>query len=200
MGYYPGGIEFVPRARNPAGLIPALETPDGVMFETAAILLWLADRHGTLAPPVASTERAMFLSWLFYASNTLHITLRQTFYPAQYVGDDAGAATALRQKSRQNLRRSLALFETLAADGHDWFAASAPSVLDFYVATCLRWMAIYPRDDHGWFDPSHWPRLHDMARTLETRASVRAVARAEGLGNTVFSAPRFPTPPEGSPT
>ncbi|BDY15502.1 hypothetical protein Sulfitobl28_14720 [Sulfitobacter pontiacus] len=34
------------RALNPHGLIPALQTPDGPLFETGAILLWLADRHG----------------------------------------------------------------------------------------------------------------------------------------------------------
>ena len=37
-------------ALNPAGKIPVLETEDGPLFETGAILLWLADRHGTLAP------------------------------------------------------------------------------------------------------------------------------------------------------
>ena len=41
------------RALNPAGLIPVLETPQGPVFETAAILLWLADTHGQLAPAPA---------------------------------------------------------------------------------------------------------------------------------------------------
>ena len=34
------------RALNPHGLIPALQTPDGPMFETGAILLWLARGAG----------------------------------------------------------------------------------------------------------------------------------------------------------
>ena len=37
-------------ALNPNGLIPVLETPDGPLFETGAILLWLADTHGGLRP------------------------------------------------------------------------------------------------------------------------------------------------------
>ena len=36
------------RALNPAGLIPVLETPDGPLSETGAILLWLVERHGAL--------------------------------------------------------------------------------------------------------------------------------------------------------
>ena len=38
------------RAVNPTGLIPALETPQGVVFETGAILLWLGEVHGRMAP------------------------------------------------------------------------------------------------------------------------------------------------------
>ena len=38
------------RAMQPLGKIPAMETPDGVMFETAAILLYLSETHGRLAP------------------------------------------------------------------------------------------------------------------------------------------------------
>ena len=45
-------------ARHPLGMVPMLETPDGPMIETAAILLWLADRHGGLAPAPDSPQRA----------------------------------------------------------------------------------------------------------------------------------------------
>ena len=37
-------------ALNPNGLIPVLETPDGPLFETGAILLWLSDTYGGLMP------------------------------------------------------------------------------------------------------------------------------------------------------
>lgn len=33
-------------ARHPLGLVPALETPEGMMFETGACLLYLGERHG----------------------------------------------------------------------------------------------------------------------------------------------------------
>jgi len=53
------------RALHPLGLIPALETPDGPMFETAAILLYLTEQHG-LAPAPGTPDRAAFLTWLFF--------------------------------------------------------------------------------------------------------------------------------------
>ena len=54
--------------RNPKGRIPVLETPDGPIFETGAILLWLADRHGLMAPAPQDTDRADFLKWLLWDS------------------------------------------------------------------------------------------------------------------------------------
>ena len=39
-------------ALNPNGLIPVLETPEGPLFETGAILLWLADTHGSLGQAI----------------------------------------------------------------------------------------------------------------------------------------------------
>src|SRR5262245_12992895 len=54
-------------AMNPNGLIPVLEQGDGlVLYETAAILLHLADTHAGagLAPPLGTPERAHFYKWL----------------------------------------------------------------------------------------------------------------------------------------
>ena len=45
---------------NPAGYVPALITPEGqTLHETAAIVLYLADRHGLrdLAPGIDEAER-----------------------------------------------------------------------------------------------------------------------------------------------
>jgi len=42
-------------ALNPAGVIPVLETAEGALSETAAILLWLIERHGRLGPAPATT-------------------------------------------------------------------------------------------------------------------------------------------------
>ncbi|MRU15863.1 glutathione S-transferase family protein [Roseovarius sp. A21] len=190
------------RALNPNGLIPALETPDGPMFETAAILLWLADRHGALAPADDSPHRARFLSWLFFLSNTLHPALRITFYPDQYIGTDATAQATLRRHVQDTLPRYLDMLETEAAKTHPWFCAQALSALDLYLACLLRWMALYPRPHGGagWFTLSDWPQLHAMATRLDQSKAAIAAIRAEGLGPRPFTDPQLATPPEGSAT
>ena len=185
---------------NPNGLIPVLETPDGPIFETAAILLWLADRHGALAPAPESASRGGFLKWLFFMSNTLHPALRMTFYPETYIGPDTDRQAALRTYMQGELARHLDKLEMLAAGAHDWFAGKAPSALDFYLACALRWMALYPKGETGWFKIGNWPLLHEMAARLEHCQAVAVAINAEGLGPNPFTAPQYANPPEGSAT
>ena len=180
---------------NPMGLIPALETPDGPMFETAAILLWLADKYGLLAPLPGTPDRAPFLSWLFACSNGLHTDLRQLFYPHLYAGADQAGHVA---QTRARISRSLDRLEALAGRGQPWFGAEAPSILDLYVGVMLRWPALYPAEECAWYDLARWPQLQAMATRLEARPSMARAITAEGLGPTPLSAPIYPVPPEGS--
>lgn len=180
-------------ALNPAGLIPVLETPQGAIFETGAILLWLADRHGSLAPAPQAPQRAEMLKWLFYLSNTLHPTLRMLFYPSLYVGGHAADQQKLRSRTRAEILHQLALLDT------HWQPRATPSILDLYLAPMLRWLRLYPQDsDFSWFDLAAFPALHQMTQMLEPRASVAAAQSAEGLGPNPFTAPNAPRPPEGS--
>ena len=179
-------------ALNPNGLIPVLETPDGPMFETGAILLWLADRHGCgLAPAPDHPDRARVLPWLFWIANTLHPALRVLFYPDQHVAGDAGPLVA---RTRERVAAMLDTLEAVALA--PWLGAERSFLLDCYLCPLLRWLAIYPRDGTAWFDLARWPDLLAVARRMETRPE----ALAEGLGATPFTRPRLAIPPEGSAT
>ena len=185
---------------NPHGLIPTLETPDGPIFETGAILLWLADRHEVMAPRPDSPERAAFLKWLFFVSNTLHTGMRMLFYPDQYIGPDTGRQRQLRDHMTSELARHLTNLDTMAASRPNWFGGDQPSVLDFYVACLLRWMVLYPAGGSGWFTLATWPHLQSIAARLEACESVQRAIHAEGLGRAPFTAPQYARPPEGSAT
>lgn len=185
---------------NPNGLIPALETPDGPMFETGAILLWLADRHGVLAPKAGSAERAAFLKWLFFVSNTLHPAIRMTFYPDQYIGGEEPLQARLRLHMQGEIGRHLDKLEWLAGERPAWLAAETVSVLDFYVVCILRWLALYPKGETEWFDIGNWPRLRGLAARLDHCKAALAAVNAEGLGPDPFTAPKYANPPEGSAT
>lgn len=182
------------QALNPNGLIPVLETPYGPMFETAAILLWLADTHDQMVPSAGDSRRGLFLKWLFFLSNTLHADLRILFYPAAYIGSDETAQTALRAGVTARLVKHLTILDT-AASGPDWY----PGVQDIYLAAQLRWMAIYPRDyDRSWFNLAAYPTLQTICTRIESLPATYRLQIAEGLGPKPFTAPQPCNPPEGS--
>ncbi|MBP1805641.1 glutathione S-transferase family protein [Rubellimicrobium aerolatum] len=184
-------------AVNPNGLIPALETPQGPIWETGAILLWLADRHGAdLAPAPDHPDRGAVLAWLFWLSNTLHPALRILFYPETHVAGDPAPLVA---RTRDRIAAMLDILEDGTPRLGPWLGGERSSILDCYLGPMLRWLALYPQGATGWFDLARWPRLLAVARRMDARPETAAASAAEGLGPTPFSAPVLPSPPEGSP-
>lgn len=182
------------RRMNPAGLIPALETPQGPLFETAAILLWLSETHGGMAPPPGAGDRGAFLKWLFFTSNTLHADLRALAYSERYSGAmTPGTETEaiFVRGTERRLLGHLQLLDALAAENRDWFRADTPSLLTYYTCCILRWMRYFPGQDAQWFRLAHFPRLDHIATGMESRPAAIRAAEAEGLGPTLFTAPQF---------
>ena len=177
------------RKLNPAGLIPVLETPEGPISETGAILLWLAEAAPALVPDV---PRGTFLKWLFFIANTPHAEIRQLFYPQLYVGPEGQPGHLDRIEAR--MQRHFTLLNTAVAECPALVAP--PSVLALYVAALLRWSVLYARP--GWFRLDDHPALQAMAARLERRASVAALIEAEGLGPQPFTRPQPCQPPEGA--
>ncbi len=178
-------------AMNPNGLIPTLETPQGVLFETAAILLWLSEREGKLFPAPGSPDRGAGLKWLFWLANELHASERVLFYSerlmsAEHVGE-------LDRSVHVQIRNHLHLLDN-AAPG--WLADD--TILGCYLAPLLRWPVIYGNNP-GWLNLADYPNLLAFARRFEATEASRRCAEAEGLGDKPFSEPEYPNPPEGSP-
>ena len=175
------------RAIAPTGLIPALETPDGTLFETGAILLYLAQTHD--AP-----LRGQGLAWLFFIANTLHADMRLHFYAERYGAD----LPTFRAATQARIAGHLALLDTALRDNPDLFLADGPTILTLYLLGLCRWLQLYPMGGNDWFDFTAFPAIHALARQIEARAAIVRAADAEGLGATPLSAARHATPPEGS--
>lgn len=177
-------------ALNPNGLLPVPETPDGPLFETGAILLWLSDYHGGLAPRFGAAERRAVMTWPLWLSSTLHVALRMLFYPSAFARHDHAALMAATKS------RLLTLLAMLEAADVPWL--DRPSILSCYVAPMLRWMALYPAGETDWFVLPDHPRLAAIVLMMEARPSAPAAMAAEGLGKTPLSAPGHCRPPDGS--
>jgi glutathione S-transferase len=67
---------------NPNGRVPTLLTPEGPIYETAAILVHMAEQNPQcgLIPDISAPERRLFWQWHFY--------LVSTFMPEELIQDD----------------------------------------------------------------------------------------------------------------
>ncbi len=79
-------------ALNPMGKLPILTDGDAVVTESAAIALYLADRHayGRLAPKVDDPKRAAYLRWSFFAPSVIEPGLMAKSSEWTYKDSQAG--------------------------------------------------------------------------------------------------------------
>ncbi len=175
-------------ALNPLRLIPALEGPDGPIFETAAILLFLSDRHGKLAPAPQDPDRGAFLSWLLFTSNTLHPATMFLFYPHRAAGE--AASDAARQVAHAQIVTRLGLINEMIAEKRPrWLSPDEPGVLGYYLGILVRWLSILPPDPFK-VTADRLPALHAVLAAHETRPAALRVAEIDKLGATPFTNPK----------
>lgn len=128
---------------NPNGLIPVLVDGELVLYETAAILLHLADAHPAagLAPALGSAERAHYYKWMVWLSNTVQAHLIHYFYPERLV--DAGnvdGAAQVKLHAEAKVVACLAQIDTLlAGHGGPWLLGASYSAADPLAFMLCRW-------------------------------------------------------------
>lgn len=184
-------------ALNPQGLLPVLVTAgqDAPLFETGAILLHLAERHGRLLPAEARA-RGRLLKWLIFLSNTLHADLRILFYAERYTAEPAGVP-ALRAGVRGRIAQHLVLIDrAIVETGGPWLLGRALTVLDPYLAALVRWAQLYPPGETLPVDSIRG--LAALVRLLDALAARPAIVVAcaeEGIEGALFLDPALPRPP-----
>ena len=85
------------RRVNPRGKVPALETEQGVITESTAILPYIADLvpGKQLLPPPGSFARARGQSWLSFLSSTLHCAISAAMHPLDGCESEPAAKAAV---------------------------------------------------------------------------------------------------------
>jgi glutathione S-transferase len=123
---------------NPMAQVPVLELPNGqVMTESAAMVIYLCDRLGVLAPAPASRHRAAFLRWLVYlAVNTYTADLR-VYYSERY-STVSGDVTGIREAALADMERQFGILDQ-AIGGSKYFLGSTVSAVDVYLTMLVYW-------------------------------------------------------------
>jgi glutathione S-transferase len=161
-------------AINPKGRVPALVTDRGVITETPALLLYLAQTHpqGGLAPlddPFALAQLQAVTSWL---CSTVHVA--HAHRPRAYRwADDETAQASMRAKVAQNMGDCFDWIERELLRG-PWMMGQRFSIADPYLFTLTGWLAA------DGVDIARFPRVADHQQRMR---AMPAVQRALALHN-----------------
>lgn len=160
---------------NPNGLIPVLVDGELVIYETAAILLHLADAHPAagLAPALGSAERAHYYKWMLWLSNNLHGTLGLYFYPERWASPEhVQGATTVKARAEARVGQLLDMLDqAVLAHPRGWLLGQRFTALDLYTLMLARWTRHFGRPARDL--PHLGPYLH---RVLARPAVQRAYA------------------------
>jgi glutathione S-transferase len=129
------------RALSPRGKIPLFEDADLMIGESAAIVLYLADRyrdHGVFAPESGTNDRARHDELCFFIMSEMDAALytirRHAGLPEIY-GESSVAVDA----ARAYFLRSTKEMEFRLRDDRPYLLGSKFSVADLLLKTCLDW-------------------------------------------------------------
>ena len=129
-------------ALNPNAHIPTLQDGDLVLWESLAINLYLAERHGAESGlwPQAVADHGRCYQWSLWAANEIETPLLQTLLHRGHVGSvpPERRRPERADKAEQELQRPLGALEQALAE-REHLLGEAFSVADLNVASVMSW-------------------------------------------------------------
>ena len=126
---------------NPHGRVPTLVYDgDRVMYEAAAICLFLAERHpeAGLAPAPGHPDRGLFLQWMAYLTNTLQEALMH-YWHAEYFTADANGLPAVVKKAEQRSDEMFGFLDGALGNSGPYLCGESFYACDIYLVMMARW-------------------------------------------------------------
>jgi GST-like protein len=150
-------------AISPTGAVPAIhDTDTGIsLFESAAILLYLAEKSSRFLPTDLAS-RTVVVQWLIFDAATIGTSLLG-IYHLSYLGDAVQPAI---ENYRNDLQSAMELLDTtLEAD--DWIAGDC-SIADFSLFPVM-----VRAEDFAELPLSRYPSIESWLKRMEQRPGVR---------------------------
>lgn len=155
-------------AKNATGKVPFFEDGDVAIFESGAIVLYLADRYGlgTLAPEMSSPLRAQYLQWMFYAPVTLDGPTTRLFANTYLYPSHEGSEERAKQAAHELSPMARVLERGL--EGKTYLLGDRFTAADIMIGSALVWA-----DRAGGLP--RYPTLKSYLGTLSERPAYQRV-------------------------
>ncbi len=162
-------------ALNPAGVVPTLVSDGVARYESAALLMQLADAHPDvgLAPAIDAPQRADYLQWMFHMANGVQPLFRQWWYPHEPAGE--ACVDAVRAHVEPRVAAAWDRIDVHLANAGPFLLGETLSAADFHLVMLMRWSRQMPRP------ATQWRNLAALAARLKARPSFGLLCEREGL-------------------
>ena len=158
---------------NPKGRVPALVTDQGILTETPAILVYIAQTYpqanlASLNDPFKFAQMQAFNSYL---CSTVHVAHAHRPRGSRW-SDDAAAIESMKKKVPQNMGDCFEIIERDYFKG-PWVMGENYSICDPYLYTIAAWL------EGDGVDPARFPKVLDHRNRMAERAAVKKALSRE---------------------
>lgn len=156
---------------NPNRRVPTLATEHGALYESAAILVHLAETHGggRLMPPPGDPRRGRYWQWHFYLMSTFQPEVLIQFHPEKYFPGDPEGQRKLRRASRGWLQKIWRVLDDAIGRG-PYLLGELYTTCDISFAMQALWRENQPPD------LSCFPNARRCLKTVLERPAARRVS------------------------
>lgn len=159
-------------ALNPNQKIPVIVDDGRPVFDSNAILLLLADRHGRFAPPPDSPLRGELLSWLMFVATGLGPFSGQAVHFRHGAPEEVPYA---RRRYDFEARRHFDVVER-RLDAREFLAGDDYSIADMALWGWAHFLTRILDDDA----PGHYPNLMRLTGWINARPAAERAIRISG--------------------
>jgi glutathione S-transferase len=162
---------------NPHARVPTLVYDDGkVMYESAAISLFLTERHPEvrLAPLPDDPDRGLFLQWMAHLTNTVQEALMHYWHPDFYMEEQRQQAE-LKEAGERRVNKHFVFIDRQLAERGPFLCGQQLYVCDYFLAMLARWT-------RRMASPAHTnPNINKLVRAVIERPGYARMLKAEGI-------------------
>ena len=163
-------------ALNPNGKVPTLVV-DGsfVMFESAAMAMFIADRHpqAKLAPAPDEMARGHFYQWLTHLTNSVQPAMLRYYYPERHTAD-AGGTDAVAASATEEIATLWGRIDRHLAVNGPYLLGDRFSAADIFAYMLSTWQQCCPETYE------RFPHVKRLADLVAARPAIKRVIAASG--------------------
>ena len=129
---------------NPVGTVPVLRDGTNTMFEGAAILLQILNKHENCMLPEKGVSRQKAIQDIMFANATMHPAYGKLFFIGQNISDEDVKKIAFKAAAK-NINQLWQVIENKLND-KIFLGGNTPSAADIMLTVYSRWGASFPVD------------------------------------------------------